>query len=52
MPPTEEIKCTSEGCEMDMFENHYTYDLPDDFGLSDLQCPICGGTNCLERIEV
>jgi hypothetical protein len=52
MPATEELKCTSDDCELDMFENHYTYDVSDDLGVSDLQCPLCGGTSCLERIEV
>jgi len=22
---------------------HYTYDVSDDHGVSDLQCPLCGG---------
>ncbi|MFC7200551.1 DUF7559 family protein [Halospeciosus flavus] len=52
MPKTEELKCTSENCELDMFENHYTYDVAEDLSVSDLQCPLCGGTSCLERIEV
>jgi hypothetical protein len=52
MPATEEIACTNDGCYLDMFENHYTYDVPDDHDLSNLSCPVCGGTDCLERIEV
>ncbi|MFB6268751.1 MAG: hypothetical protein ABEH83_02325 [Halobacterium sp.] len=52
MPATEELKCTSDDCELDMFENHYTYDVSDDLSVSDLQCPLCGGTDCLERIEL
>ena len=51
MPPTEEIACTNDDCYLDMVENHYTYDAPEDRGLSDLACPVCGGTDCLERIE-
>jgi hypothetical protein len=31
---------------------HYTYDVPDDHGVADLQCPVCGGTDCLEEIEL
>jgi hypothetical protein len=52
MPKTEEIKCTSQRCELDMFENHYTYDIDDDLSISDLQCPMCGGTDCLEAVEL
>ncbi|MCU4975119.1 hypothetical protein OB955_20680 [Halobacteria archaeon AArc-m2/3/4] len=50
MPPTKEVKCTDEECVLDMFENHYTYDVPDDHEVSDLSCPVCGGTECLEEI--
>ena len=52
MPSTEELKCTNDDCELDMFENHYTYDVPDDLSVSDLQCPYCGGTDCLEEIQL
>ena len=52
MPKTEELKCTNDGCELDMFENHYTYDVPGDLAVSDLQCPYCGETSGLERIEL
>ena len=52
MPKTEEIACTDDDCELDMFENHYTYDVPDDLSLADLQCPYCGGTDCLDPIEL
>jgi hypothetical protein len=52
MPPTEEIRCTNPECELDMFENHYTYDLPDDFGLDDLVCPYCQSGDYLEAIEL
>jgi len=52
MPKTEELKCTNADCELDMFENHYTYDVPDDLGVGDLQCPYCGETSDLERIEL
>ncbi|ELY71547.1 hypothetical protein [Natrinema versiforme] len=52
MPPTEEIVCTDEDCFLDIFENHYTYDVPDDFSVSELSCPVCGGTDCLERVEL
>lgn len=52
MPPTEEIVCTADDCFLDIFENHYTYDVPDDLELSALSCPVCGGTDCLERVEL
>jgi hypothetical protein len=52
MPATMEVRCTSAGCELDMFENHYTYDIADDHSVADLACPLCGGTDCLEEIEV
>jgi len=37
---------------MDMFELHYTYDMPDNVGVEDFVCPYCQGTSCLEAIEV
>jgi predicted nucleic-acid-binding Zn-ribbon protein len=52
MPKTEEIKCRNTDCELDMFENHYTYDIPDDLSIEDLRCPYCGETEYLERIEL
>lgn len=52
MPPTEEIVCTNEDCFLDLFEIHYTYDVPEDFDLSGLSCPVCDGTACLERVEL
>jgi hypothetical protein len=33
-------------------ENHYTYDIADDHSVDDLSCPLCGGTDCLEAIEL
>jgi hypothetical protein len=52
MPKTEEIKCRNPDCELDMFENHYTYDIPDDLSIEDLSCPYCGETDSLELIEL
>jgi hypothetical protein len=52
MPPTLELVCTDDDCELDMFELHYTYDMPDDVGVEDFACPYCGGTGCLDPIEV
>ena len=52
MPKTEELLCTDEDCPLDLFENHYTYEVPDDLSVSDLQCPLCGGTDCLEPVKL
>jgi DNA-directed RNA polymerase subunit RPC12/RpoP len=51
MPATKEVKCESADCELDMFENHYTYDVPEDHSVDDLRCPYCGGRD-LSVIEV
>ena len=51
MPRTMEVKCTNAECELDMFENHYTYDVPDDHGVGDLICPYCAESD-LEEIVV
>lgn len=50
MPPTLEVECTSDDCEIDMFELHYTYDMPDDVGVGDFVCPYCQSTSELEEI--
>jgi len=52
MPATLEVRCTSDECELDMFELHYTYDMPDDVGVADFVCPYCGETEPLEAIEL
>jgi aspartate carbamoyltransferase regulatory subunit len=52
MPATLEVKCTNDECEMDMFEMHYTYDMPDDVGVGVFQCPYCERTDTLEAIEL
>ncbi|MFB6075261.1 MAG: hypothetical protein ABEJ89_09630 [Haloarculaceae archaeon] len=52
MPATLEVVCTDDDCELDMFELHYTYDMPDEVGVEDFACPYCGGTTCLEAIEL
>ena len=51
MPKTMEVKCTNPDCDLDMFENHYTYGVADDHGVADLTCPFCGDTQ-LEEIVV
>ncbi|MFB6283933.1 MAG: hypothetical protein ABEK59_08390 [Halobacteria archaeon] len=52
MPKVVEIECTDGDCELDMMELHYTYDMPDDVGVEDFDCPFCGESSCLEKIEV
>lgn len=52
MPKTMEVDCTAPDCELDMFELHYTYDMPDETGVEDFSCPYCGHTDSLEVIEV
>lgn len=52
MPTTLEIRCTDDACELDMFELHYTYDMPDDVGVTEFACPYCGGVDCLEAVEL
>jgi hypothetical protein len=52
MPATLEVRCENGGCEMDMFELHYTYDMPDDVGVADFSCPYCGTTDDLAEIQL
>jgi predicted RNA-binding Zn-ribbon protein involved in translation (DUF1610 family) len=52
MPKTLEIECTSADCELDMFELHYTYDMPDETTVADFSCPYCGRSDSLEEIVV
>ncbi|MFC7044906.1 hypothetical protein ACFQH6_05235 [Halobacteriaceae archaeon GCM10025711] len=52
MPATLEVRCTSDDCTLDMFELHYTYDMPEGVGVEDFQCPYCGHTESLEVIQV
>lgn len=52
MPATLEVVCENEACELDMFELHYTYDMPDDVTVDDFQCPYCGRTDSLRTVEL
>ncbi len=52
MPRTLEVACADPDCELDMFELHYTYDMPEDVGVNDFSCPYCGDSDALEAIEV
>jgi hypothetical protein len=52
MPKTLEVACTDEDCDLDMFELHYTYDMPDGTGVEAFACPYCGSADALEEIQV
>jgi len=52
MPATLEVVCRDDDCELDMFELHYTYDMPDDVGVSAFACPYCGTSADLEAVEL
>lgn len=52
MPETVEVICDSQDCELDMFEVHYTYDVPDDHEVSELVCPYCTDRSQLSEIEL
>ena len=52
MPKTLEAVCTDDDCTLDMFELHYTYDMPDETAITDFACPYCGGTDCLDEVEL
>jgi len=50
MPATVEVKCDNGDCELDMFEVHYTYDVPEDHSVADLVCPYCAESAPLSEI--
>jgi hypothetical protein len=52
MPKTLEVVCTADDCELDMFELHYTYDMPEEVGLTDFSCPYCSRTDVLSEVEL
>ncbi|WP_311171365.1 DUF7559 family protein [Halobellus ordinarius] len=52
MPTTLEVRCTDDECELDMFELHYTYDMPEEVGVADFVCPYCRESAPLEAIEL
>jgi len=52
MPATLEVVCEDDDCELDMFELHYTYEMPDDTGVEAFACPYCGGTEDLREVEL
>ncbi|WP_338727695.1 hypothetical protein [Haladaptatus sp. DJG-WS-42] len=52
MPKTVEVACTNDACELDMFELHYTYDMPASTTVADFVCPYCQQGDSLEEITV
>lgn len=52
MPKTLEVVCKSPDCGLDMFELHYTYDMPDGTSVGDFTCPYCGSSDGIEEIQV
>ena len=52
MPATVEVACESSDCELDMFEVHYTYDVPEEHDTSELVCPYCSSGAHLSEIEL
>jgi hypothetical protein len=52
MPKTLEVVCESQDCALDMFELHYTYDMPDGTGTDSFSCPYCGSSESLEEIQL
>jgi hypothetical protein len=51
MPKTLEVVCARDDCDLDMFELHYTYDMPEETGVSDFSCPYCDRSDGLEEIR-
>lgn len=52
MPATLEVVCENGDCELDMFQLHYTYDMPDEVGVTDFSCPYCGSSEGLAEVAV
>jgi hypothetical protein len=51
MPKTLEVVCRDQECALDMFELHYTYDMPDGTGVEAFSCPYCGSADSLEEVD-
>lgn len=52
MPATAEVVCERADCELDMFEVHYTYDVPEEHSVDDLVCPYCSSDTQLSEVEL
>lgn len=51
MPKTLEIVCNENDCDLDMFELHYEYSMPDGTGVEAFNCPYCGESDELEELH-
>lgn len=51
MPKTLEVVCNREACDLDMFELHYRYSMPDGTGVESFVCPYCENGDGLEAIH-
>jgi hypothetical protein len=51
MPKTLEVVCTRDDCDLDMFQLHYRYAMPDGAGVEAFTCPYCGTADGLEALE-
>ena len=51
MPKTLEVVCTRDDCDLDMFELHYRYSMPDGTGVESFVCPYCRENDGLEAIQ-
>jgi hypothetical protein len=51
MPKTLEVVCTRNDCDLDMFELHYRYSMPDGTGVEAFSCPYCGESDGLEALD-
>jgi hypothetical protein len=51
MPKTLEVVCTRDECDLDMFELHYRYSMPDGTGVESFVCPYCRENDGLESIQ-
>lgn len=52
MPKTLEVVCRRDDCDLDMFELHYEYSMPDDTGAESFVCPYCERSDGLEELHV
>ncbi len=52
MPATMEVVCNDTKCPLDMFDLHFTYEMPDDVTAADFSCPYCGQFETLTEIEL
>lgn len=52
MPPTMELACSNDECELDMFEVHYSYEMSAaEVGVEAFRCPYCGDADALEELH-